>query len=41
LIFHLFRYLEALEEGNASALLGLLEEGSERKKKISGTGGVQ
>lgn len=41
LIFRLSRYLGALEEGNASALLGLLEEGSEGKKEIPETGGAQ
>lgn len=41
LIFRLSRFLGALEEGNASALLGLLEEGSEGKKEIPETGGAQ
>ncbi len=41
LISRLSLYLGALEEGSASALLGLLEEGSEGKKEIPETGGAQ
>ena len=41
LIFRLSRFLGALEEGNATALLGLLEKGSEGKKEIPETGGAQ
>ncbi|HPK42476.1 MAG TPA: prephenate dehydrogenase/arogenate dehydrogenase family protein, partial [Synergistales bacterium] len=41
LVLRLSRYVDALEEGSAPALLGLLREGSEYRRKVSATGGVK